>query len=758
MRPYYALIVDSFREAFASRVLWIVLVLVAIVLLALSPIGYQPVLSTEFASNDIWSVQRLVNQLNGTPDSPASPAAAALLAAADRSDQQMIREAASGVLPHSRQLRDMLNDLLEREDQWYQPALWESLERRRELRELEAVAESSLSDAQRRRRARLRIEAALGALTPRPTQSVVVTYAGFEFPFEIPVSPEQFKDLVERQVVPPVLQIFLGAFAVFVAILVTAPIIPSMFQTGTLQLLLSKPVSRPLMFLTKFVGGCAFILVTVSPLVIGVWLILGFRIGVWNHRLLLAIPLFCFLFAFYYSVSAVAGLIWRNTVVSIVVTVLFWGLCFLVATVHSTFYVFGSLPNQAARLLAVEDDVHMVTTRGRWKRVDWQDGAWQLLSDAQPVGPPVQIYGPIALAQRRVAMATGLGGQRFGGNNLTLQVTTPETAGEVEQGAALPPATVSIHAVAEDDCLAATRDALMRLPGSQAVAAQDRSELGGFAGVMRLLGGLTNPGFRDVTPKGLALGPPLSVATAERDDRVAVLSGQTLYRLRWDSSAETYSVAGESPVEGKATEANALAMAGETVALVREDQPLDLFRFGSGTVQRVELPEEFDPYAIQGDPGSDRFAIVSSDGIVLIVDASSGRVSAPDIPHQGEIHATCWDDQGRLWTAHHLDFLTLVDVDSGAVLRSFEPAFDQWRYAMHYAVDPIYTVFPKPGELGSTMQSLIFDTDEAELEPERESLDQTVIKLDPWSPVISCSAFAVLVLALGCFYISRQDF
>ena len=41
MRAYLAVIKDSFREALASRVLWILLVLITLLLLSLAPLGVK---------------------------------------------------------------------------------------------------------------------------------------------------------------------------------------------------------------------------------------------------------------------------------------------------------------------------------------------------------------------------------------------------------------------------------------------------------------------------------------------------------------------------------------------------------------------------------------------------------------------------------------------------------------------------------------------------------------------------------------------
>src|SRR4029450_797093 len=63
MRPYVAIIKDSFREAFASKVLWVLLLLILVFLLALAPIGYRLNQVGEFAWGDISEGPPLVTKL-----------------------------------------------------------------------------------------------------------------------------------------------------------------------------------------------------------------------------------------------------------------------------------------------------------------------------------------------------------------------------------------------------------------------------------------------------------------------------------------------------------------------------------------------------------------------------------------------------------------------------------------------------------------------------------------------------------------------
>ena len=52
MRPYLAVIRDSFREAFATRVLWIMLILIGGLLGLLAPLGFEPALAVSLQFTD----------------------------------------------------------------------------------------------------------------------------------------------------------------------------------------------------------------------------------------------------------------------------------------------------------------------------------------------------------------------------------------------------------------------------------------------------------------------------------------------------------------------------------------------------------------------------------------------------------------------------------------------------------------------------------------------------------------------------------
>ena len=63
MRPYLAIIKDSFREALASRVLWVLLVVTTLVLLAIAPVSINEVAASRLRPGEILNSRALSKKI-----------------------------------------------------------------------------------------------------------------------------------------------------------------------------------------------------------------------------------------------------------------------------------------------------------------------------------------------------------------------------------------------------------------------------------------------------------------------------------------------------------------------------------------------------------------------------------------------------------------------------------------------------------------------------------------------------------------------
>lgn len=125
--------------------------------------------------------------------------------------------------------------------------------------------------------------------------------------------------------------------AILTGIIITSFFIPNMLRKGSVDLLVSKPIRRPVLLLYKYVGGLTFILLSNTFAIVGIWLVLGLRSGVWANWFLLLILVLTFYFAILYSISTLFGVMTRSIVATILITCGAWFFFFLVGTGYQLF-------------------------------------------------------------------------------------------------------------------------------------------------------------------------------------------------------------------------------------------------------------------------------------------------------------------------------------------------------------------------------------------------------------------------------------
>lgn len=115
---------------------------------------------------------------------------------------------------------------------------------------------------------------------------------------------------------------------ILLALIWTAGFLPTFLETNNASVLLAKPVPRWTLLLGKFFGVIVFVAFQASVLVVGVWLALAIKTGVWDMTCLLAIPVLLIHFGVFFSVSALLAVSTRSTVACVFGSLLFWLLCF----------------------------------------------------------------------------------------------------------------------------------------------------------------------------------------------------------------------------------------------------------------------------------------------------------------------------------------------------------------------------------------------------------------------------------------------
>ncbi len=142
---------------------------------------------------------------------------------------------------------------------------------------------------------------------------------------------------------------WLGFCAAILALVSVAGIFPDLISNGSIELYLSRPISRVRLFFTKYIFALSFTALQVLLFCAASFFIIGFRCGSWEWGIFLAVPLVTLFFSYLYCVCVLVGIVTRSTLAAILLTVLFWGLVFVI---HSADIVTTALATAADQRVA----------------------------------------------------------------------------------------------------------------------------------------------------------------------------------------------------------------------------------------------------------------------------------------------------------------------------------------------------------------------------------------------------------------------
>lgn len=121
-----------------------------------------------------------------------------------------------------------------------------------------------------------------------------------------------------------ILGVWLTWIATILALISTCTIFPDFVAGGSIDLVLSKPVRRISLFFMKYAASLLFVLLQVAVICIGAFLCMGLRLGDWEWKLLLAIPVVLLFYSYLYSVCVLIGVRFGSALAALLVTLIFW--------------------------------------------------------------------------------------------------------------------------------------------------------------------------------------------------------------------------------------------------------------------------------------------------------------------------------------------------------------------------------------------------------------------------------------------------
>ncbi len=157
--------------------------------------------------------------------------------------------------------------------------------------------------------------------------------------------------------IPIGFNIWLSWAAMILALISTASIIPDFISSGSIEMSLSRPISRLRLFLTKYITGLLFVTLQVSVFSVGAFLVIGIRADSWEPKLFMSIPLVVAMFSYLYSFCALIGLLTRSTIASLLLTCLLWIAIFLLNMTEG--FMLGNLERQHMRVESLQSSVQV---------------------------------------------------------------------------------------------------------------------------------------------------------------------------------------------------------------------------------------------------------------------------------------------------------------------------------------------------------------------------------------------------------------
>lgn len=149
--------------------------------------------------------------------------------------------------------------------------------------------------------------------------------------------------------------VWLAWIATMLALASTAGIFPDLLTSGSIDLLVSKPIGRLRLFVTQYAAGLLFVTLQVTLFSVACFLVIGLRGGAWEPGLFMAIPLMVCFFSYLFSMCVLLGVVTRSTVAALLLTLLFWFFVYGLGAAENTLLTFRTMEEQGVTRMDMHD-------------------------------------------------------------------------------------------------------------------------------------------------------------------------------------------------------------------------------------------------------------------------------------------------------------------------------------------------------------------------------------------------------------------
>jgi ABC-type transport system involved in multi-copper enzyme maturation permease subunit len=826
MRPYFAIIKDSFRAALASRVLYVLLLFITLLLLVISPLHIRETLDWQLPTRglDNQKIAEMLVERQGQDGEAVMTRIWELLPDDNNLKERVIKIAEKGetaeVAPKTegrrgnrdggrpewtvdletrQELIDGLNSVIEN-PKFYIASDWKNRLLRREAKELIDSGYDQLSDIQVRRVNRLLFSSAFSKklVPPGEDSAIEFCYAIWNPIDPLPMSQQQLSKLLITDL-PWYFEKFVLSIGLLIAIIVTANLIPETFEPGSLNLLLSKPISRWGLYVAKFLGGCTFIGICTAYLFFGLWLWLGIGMGTWDRAILLSIPLYILVFAIYFAVSAFVGLVWRSSIVSVILTLVFWAFCFSIGSVYGVFDT--KMKNtELASVFPAANEVFATDVLQQVYRWDQSGSAWDLVAGVNlsgddqmavnissylaklsvvPAFPalgnsPQPVYDPI----HNIVVCSRLNSLGGSSNDNKVSVLREGATESLELGK-FPSGTIQLFPSPHGIIAVTSGGEIYRMNSelvqqrlkvsneAEEVASDDTDEIADGSSDENTISDAvesTEELFVEMgQAEGIRLRNKSSISYNRQFDEFAIYDAGFIkvFGLNDGSYYLKAELALELSFDKKMTAM--IAYSGKTIAVA----------FGNGKVISVnaetmveenefQLESRSAIRQIDGSPDGQYIGVLFRNGNLWMLDLEGGQ-EMRKVNFFGVKGISTFDliEDGQVWIGEDIESATLCDLDQGTVVKTLNPPSDLIQSLYRYAIRPAYTICPKPSEFYKVVSHLASSSDTSA----NENIDLREAERrgnspgeSPWAPLTSGLVFMFVMLAAGCLVFQAKDY
>jgi hypothetical protein len=773
MRPYLAIIVDSFRAAVASRVLYIMLLLITVLFLLICPWNIKETTDWKLSARKHLTkpektVERLIVKGKSGKTKSTSRVWNLLSPKIQKSLDKIYEEVEADKEFESdqeergrrrvyRDLVEELNDIICKRD-FYRPDDWGRFSITAEAKELLKDGPESLTEDQSRRLNRLLVSKAVPALGKPDGSTVTLYYWMFTydphwtFPASRSTVAKVFADVTSFFFD----KILLSA-GILIGILITANIVPQTFDPGSLNLLLSKPISRSGLYLARFFGGCSQVAICAAYLFFGTWLWLGLAVGLWDQAFLWSIPIYILVFAIYFSVSAFVGLLYRSPILSIVATVVFWAVCYCVG---SSYVVFDAALQNERKYDPLVTDNAVMAIDGMGNGVQWNSTGdkWDIVAAPEaPTGPESagitinQWFFKFKMFPYQMRPVVGPDGKIVAGLAFTFP---PEPNGKSSHEA---------FVSSDEDQMVKAGDFPRNTMSMFSV--KDGLVLANRTGKF----GLWDPTESSV-PKTTSLGPedPVRLTTTyscamnSASEEIAAhqfADGQhSIVVFRRDGDAYVKDRSKNVDIgTGKKMKCY-LAFAGDTILIVPGNNAI--VSLDANTLEQhtatLNCETSCGIDTIATSPDGRWIAMMYANRNLWLMDVTNQTVTKASVTGQGNVSSVAFDPQNRLCVIDRESRLSVYQPNDLAFVENYSPSDGPFELAYRYLISPIYTVFPKPGEFYK-VTSYMSSTRDTTADPTVDLIGEPA-EQNPLLPLWSGLGFMVLMLTLSCGVFHFKDY